>query len=303
MQTRVSALVLTVFVGAACDTPPDMATARAFSAGAVSVAAPREVDETVVPKRLALRPNPLGLPAANVTFSEGKFVYTVPEAMFATAKLGGSLELRAARVESMDGPDVSVRSNSGPPYTVHAGYIVAPEFKRVERGTRVMVPHHGNLRHGTVQRQVMNQVVIRYGDVGVALGDQSIAVEEVGVFGTGLEPGAYALAHSNHELQLVLLVSAGVHADGIRRWFVLGPDGDARIVDAKELTAVADARTLKPGSAVLVAWHGTMVPATLQSIDVRGLVSVKRPRSGPTLLVGIDMVTPASAPTPGPAKR
>ena len=298
MRPRRALAMLCALAAAACESSPGTVSPPATTAKDASVAQPREVDETVVPKRRSAEPNPLGLPAANVTFTEGQFVYAVPEAMLTTAKVGVSLELRAAKVESMDGHDVIVHAASGPAYNIHAGYVVAPRMKPVQRGTRVMVPYRAQLRHATVQRQVKNQIVVRYGDVGVALGDQAIAIDEVGVLGGGLEPGAYALARHEHGQHLVLLVSLGMHADGARRWLVLGPEGEARILDADELTPLGDARKLKPGSSVLVAWHGDMVPATLRTIEPSGLVSVKRPRVGPTLIVGIDMIAPAPATTP-----
>ena len=146
----------------------------------------------------------------------------------------------------MDGHDVIVHAASGPAYNIHAGYVVAPRMKPVQRGTRVMVPYRAQLRHATVQRQVKNQIVVRYGDVGVALGDQAIAIDEVGVLGGGLEPGAYALARHEHGQHLVLLVSLGTHADGARRWLVLGPEGEARILDVLTIAPGRTATELVP---------------------------------------------------------
>jgi hypothetical protein len=286
---------------AACDSAADDPTAPEATASSAPLAAPKEIDETVVPKRQGVEPNPLGLPAASVTYSEGQFVYAVPNAMLATAKVGKSLELRAAHVETMDGHDVIVRTGTDSPYTIHPGYVVAPKFVHVERGARVFVPHRGRLRHGVVQRQVKNQLIVRYADVGVPPGDQTIALDEVGVLGGGLEPGGYAIARHAEGQHLVMLVSSGVHADGTTQWFVLGPEGEARLYDAKDLATIPDARKLKPGSSVLVAWHGDMVPATLRTIDPTGVVSVKRPHVGAAIVVGIDLVIPApptAEPTP-----
>lgn len=281
-----------VVASVGCAEPEESEPASAPTATAVAMTPPREVDETIVPRRRPTNPNPLELPPAATALAAGAFVYAVPEPMLAAAKLGTSLELRAARVEGMDGADVVVRMGTGPAYSIHPGYVVVPRLDRVARGTRVIVPHRERLRHGVVDRQVQKRIVVRYGDVGIALGEQSILAEEVGVLRGGLEPGAYALAKDDRGPLLVLLVSASSGGNGAERWLVFGEEGTARLVPSSELSPIPDVRKQKPGSPVRVAWHGRMVPATLRSVEPTGLIVVKRARVGPALVVGPDMVMP-----------
>jgi hypothetical protein len=280
-----------------CDGPEESAEAPAPTASVIAVTAPREVDETVVPPRRLATPNPLGLPPTSSKLAEGTFVYAVPEKMLSSSKLGASLELRAAKVEAMDGNDVLVRMGNGPAYAVHPGYVVVPRPGKVARGTRVLVPYRERLRHGVVERQSHERIVVRYGDVDAARGEHGILAEEVGILSGGLEPGSSALVKDERGQALVLLISATRDAEGVERWLALGEEGTSRLVATSELSPVPDVRKLKPGSSVRVAWHGRMVPATLRAVEPNGLVSVKRPRVGPVLLVGPDFVMPDSAPT------
>ncbi|MBM4357386.1 MAG: hypothetical protein FJ096_04675 [Deltaproteobacteria bacterium] len=281
----------------ACQSSAESIAAPEGSASAAPLATPRELDETVVPPPRRTNPNPLELPLSGGPFAEGAFVYAVPERMLASAKLGASLELRAARVEAMDGRDVIVRIGTGPAYSIHPAYVVAPRPGRVQRGTRVIAPHRERLRHGIVQRETRNHVFVRHTDVGVPLGDQAILPAELGVLGTGLEPGAHALATTEPGKRLVVLVSSGAHPDGVVRWLALGAEGEAMLLAATDLTPAANAHNLKPGASVVVAWRGEMVPATVRTVEPSGLVSVKRPRMGPALFVGPDMLLPAPEPS------
>jgi len=280
-----------------CSGPEDTAESPAPSATALAMTAPRDVDETVVPPRRLANPNPLSLPPSPLKLEEGTFLYAVPERMLSSAKLGASLELCAAKVEAMDGSDIVVRMGNGPAYAVHPGYVVVPKTSKVARGTRVVVPHRERLRHGVVERQTRERIVVRYSDVDAARGGHGFLAEEVGVLSGGLEPGGYALVKDESGHALLLLVSVARDSEGTERWLALGEEGATRLVAASELAPVPDVRKLKPGSPVRVAWHGRMVPATLREVEPSGLVSVKRPRVGPALLVGSDLVMPDTAPT------
>jgi hypothetical protein len=296
---RLALVALAPWLASACRSPTESSAPVEASASASPALPPRELDETVVPPLRRTNPNPLDLPMTGGTFAEGAFVYAVPERMLATAKPGLSLELRAARVEAMDGRDVIVRIGTGMAYSIHPAYLVAPRPGRVQRGTRVIVPHRERLRHGVVQRQNRNHIVVRYSDVGASLGEQSILAEEVGVLGTDLEPGSYALHRGDRGTRLVQLVSSGSHPDGVVRWLALGAEGEALLLTASEVAPVPNGRNLKPGSTVLVAWRGEMVPGTVRALEPTGLVAVKRPRVGPTLIVGPDMIVsdPTGTPT------
>lgn len=264
------------------------------SASATPIVVPREVDETVVPPRRTPNPNPLDLPATGATYATGQVVYTVPERALAEAKVGSSFQLRAAKVESMDGLDVIVRMGTGPAYTVHSAYVVAPRSGRVERGALVLAPYRELLRHGVVQKRMKTQVALRYGDVALPIGEQVLDLEAVGLLEGGLEPGAYALERDPQSVRVVQLVSSGKHADGVTRWLTLGADGEARLVDEKSLGTMPDSRKLKADAPVLVAWRGEMVPGVVKSVETLGILTVKRPRVGPAMVVGYDLVMPAA---------
>lgn len=294
-RTRAAlALCATLVVGC-----PD-GTESAEPADAAPSASPllqgRALDETIVPPIRRAEPNPLGLPMTSGTFAAGAFVYAVPEAMLAVGKVGRSFELRAARVEAMDGRDVIVRIGTSAAYSVHPAYLIAPRPGRVRRGSLVLVPHHGRMRHGVVQRQTRNHIVVRYGDVGVPLGDQNVLPNEVGLLGGGFEPGSYATTHESTHPRLVQLVSVGVHPDGVERWLALGEEGEARLIPTAELSPMPDARTFKSGRAVLVAWRGNLVPGTVKATESTGLITVKRAHLGPALLVGPDMAVESASP-------
>lgn len=263
------------------------------TASSLPLALPATIDETIVPKRLVRNPNPLELPSTGATFQERQFVYAVPDAMLASARVGSSLELRLARVEAMDGTDVVVRMGTGPAYTIHPAYLVAPIPGRASKGDRVIAPYRDTLRHAIVQRESKALVVVRYGDADASIGEQGLPPAEVGLLRGGLEPGSYALHRRDEGLGLVLLVSAGADGDGTVRWLALGAEGEALRIEASRLQPVPDMRHVKPDGAVLIPWHGAMVPATVRTVDPSGLVTVRRPRVGPPLTFGYDMVMPA----------
>jgi hypothetical protein len=278
-----------------CGDPAAQQATTGGSASARAALAPQGIDESVVPPRRPTPSNPLGLPAATPTLPKGQRVYVVPERMLASAKIGNSLELCAATVEGMDGHDVIVRIGHDAAFSIHAGYLVIPRQGRVQRGSRVIASYRERLRHAVVQRVVGKKVAVRFSDAAAYLGDQLLEADDLGVLGEGLEPGAYALEPHARGFRHVLLVSSAIHVDGTKRWLVLGAAGEARLLAEKDLSLVPTASRSKPGSAVLVAWRGEMVPGVLRSAETTGLYTVKRPRLGPLLVVGPDMVMPAPA--------
>jgi hypothetical protein len=289
MRRWAAALVALGALG--CDDPAAGPVAAGASAPSASAAPPHEVDESVVPPHRPVEPNPLGLPASTVMLAQGQRVFAVPEAMLTAAKIGVSLALVPAVVEGMDGHDVLVRVAHGLPYSLHPGYVVALKKGRWPRGARVIVRYHDRLRHGVVMRPVRDKIAVHLTDVASAQSDVEMLPDDLGLIGTGLEPGAYALEKTAHDVRQVLLVSS----TGRKEWLALGAYGEARLVAEANLKPEPDPSKLKPGAAVLVAWRGELVPGTLHAALPNGLYAIKRARVAPPLLVGPDMVVPASA--------
>ena len=140
-----------------------------------------------------------------------------------------------------------------------------------------------------------DRVMVQYTDLGFRLGDQRLAPDRIGVLTDGLEPGAYAAYRADQEYRHVQLVSGGRHADGKKLWFAIENEGQIRLIDEAQLVALPRPRFKpKKGSTVLAAWRGAMVRATVRDLERPGLYTVKRPRSGAPLLVGPDMMMPAT---------
>ena len=137
--------------------------------------------------------------------------------------------------------------------------------------------------------------VIRYTDLGYRLPDQTIPRDRVGILPSGLAPGAYAVMRGEHAYEHVTLVSSAGGKDS--RWFVIGRDGQTRLVAESKLSALPLPRErLRAGDEVLVAWRGSMVAAKIRSIDHPGLFIVQRRRAGGTVVAGPGMLMRTTGP-------
>jgi hypothetical protein len=56
--------------------------------------------------------------------ANGSRVFTVPEPMLRGAKLGSSMQLRAATVVGREGENVVIDGRDGPDYAVHPSYVI-----------------------------------------------------------------------------------------------------------------------------------------------------------------------------------
>lgn len=290
LRSMIAAFVTMAALG--CDEPRPPADSA--PSAAPSVLAPTHgVDDSVVPPRRAVHRNPLGLAPVNVPLSPGQRVFAVPERMLAGASLGSSFALAAATVEAMDAADVVVRIGHEMAYTIHPGYVVVPRAGSFERGSLVFARFRDELRHGVVERLAHKQVVVRFTDVNVAPGAvQPVGRDEVGLLTGSLAPGAYALRRGERESTHLLLLSQTLGADGEPAWLALGAAGAALLVPARELEALPPRRLPDAGDDVLVAWRGTMVPATVRSIEPPGIYTVRRPVLSTPIVVGPDMLAP-----------
>jgi hypothetical protein len=267
--------------------------AQASATTTSSVAAPR-AGALVLPPKRPFDPNPLQLPAMGAAkLEKGQGIWVVPRRMLEGARLGSSMKLVRARVAGVEGNDIMVADRYGASYPVHRGYAIIPHQGRLRRGDRVFAPYRGELRHGVVATLRRKQALIRFTDLGYKLRDQKVEPARVGRLGPGLEPGGYAVHRQADEWRHVLLVSKAKHR-GVERWLVLGRAGAAQLVDAERLQPMPLRIKPKPktGTALWVAWRGTMVPAAVRGIESADLFTLARARSGAPLVLGFGMVMP-----------
>jgi hypothetical protein len=251
-------------------------------------------DGVVLPPPALAEPNPLALPAMTAReLDKGQRIFAVPERMLRGAKLGAAFVLRSASYLRREGSDYVVRVGFGKPYPIHPGYVVVPRPGRFRRGANVVAAHRGTLRHGVVTGLRRDRVLVQYVDLGFRLAPQRLAPSRIGLLGGGLEPGAYAAYRADQEYRHVLLVSKG-GSRGKTQWLVLEHEGQTRLIDAAKLVTLPPSRFKpKKGSAVLAAWRGAMVRATVRDLERPALYSLKRPRAGAPLLSGPGMMMPA----------
>ncbi len=302
-MTACTRVALTAALALICGCPAESTPSSAASPTADSTATGSAVVPAVglvLPPRRNFNPNPLNLPARALTLKKDQLVFAVPKRILAQAKLGSTLILRAATVLTMDGAEVIVRVGDGPSYNIHPGYLIVPKAGRMRRNARVIVNYRGKLRHGIVRNDLRKRVSIRYTDLGVKRPNRTIAVRNVGLLPAGLQPGSFAVYRAEHEHKHVLLVSSAKHPDEVRRWLVLGHNGQARIMEEEQLRAMPARYAPKVGTELLVTWRGSMVPATLRRVDKPGLFTVRRARAGAPFIVGPGQIMPRAR--PGPAK-
>lgn len=299
MLTRreLSLLGLATLVGCQDETDGAGPDPLGGSTADASTSAKLPLDEGILlPPPRTFDPNPLGLPAvAPVPMKRGQRIFAAPPRMVQRAKLGSSFLLAMATFLAMEGNDYVIRVGFGAPYQVHPGYVVVPRPGRFRRGAIVIAGYRDQIHHGVVTGLRRDRVMVQYTDLGFRLGDQRLAPDRIGVLTDGLEPGAYAAYRADQEYRHVQLVSGGRHADGKKLWFAIENEGQIRLIDEAQLVALPRPRFKpKKGSTVLAAWRGAMVRATVRDLERPGLYTVKRPRSGAPLLVGPDMMMPAT---------
>ena len=269
----------------ACDNGAATAEPAATAAPGSAPVAPAE--GFIMPPAVPHDSNPLGLPPKPVpTLKNGQRIFAVPPEMLQTAEPGKALAMLAATSQGADGEDMLVRVGHGEIYAIHPGYVIVPTLARFNRGAEVIANYRGKLHHGVVKGLSRDRIVVRFTDLGFKPADQKIASDRLGVLGAGLVPGAYAAHRSATEYRLVQLVSRAGD-----KWLVLEHGGQARLIAADQLRRLPE-RRFKPkvGSTVLVSWRGSMVRGQVRSLDRPGLYTVKRPRTGGAVMVGLSQM-------------
>jgi hypothetical protein len=181
-----------------------------------------------------------------------------------------------------------------PPYAVHPAYVLVAPPGPVRPGGAVLAAFRGSLAHGLVTGLKRDMVTVRFLDAGPGYGESTLRRDDVSPQAAGLRPGNYAVLADGQRFEHVLLVSVGHQVGRARRWLVLGYAGAAKLVDESKLTALPLALTAKPGATVAVPWLGAMVPAKVTATDPVGLLTVRRPRAAPAMVVGPGMVLEAA---------
>jgi hypothetical protein len=242
-------------------------------------------DAGAPPSRLR-DPNPLGLPPRRVKIDPGKRIFTFPEAMLADAKPGSTLVLYAASVAGFEGDDLLVEGKGGPPYRVHAAYVIpVPDDARLKPGDPVLAEQAGVMKHGVFLRQVKDRSIVRYTDLDARAPEASLKVGRLVKQVEGLAPGNYAALRDGPDLRRVLLVSPFDDATG-KRWFCLGFGGAATIADEAALQAIPVRFQAKTGDVVLADWLGVLRRATVQGAVDPAFFTVKFDRAGRPATLG-----------------
>jgi hypothetical protein len=241
---------------------------------------------SVAPAARSRDPNPLGLPPRRLKLDAGKRVFTFPEAMLAEAKPGSTLVLYAASVTGFDGDDLLVEGKGGPPYRVHAGYVIpVPDDPKLKPGDPVLAEHAGVMKHGVFLKQLKDRLVVRYTDLDSRAPEASMKGGRIVKQVDGLVPGNYAALRQDAELRHVLLVSPADDGDH-KRWFCLGFGGAAMIVDEAALQPIPVKLHAKAGDVVLAEWVGTLRKATVQATVDPAFFTVKYDRAGRPATLG-----------------
>lgn len=146
------------------------------------------------------------------------------------------------------------------------------------------------MTHAVVRTFRRKKIVVQYTDVGLRLGQQAIARNQLGTLTGALQAGGFAIHEDGPLRRHVTLVSKGTHRDGKVRWLVLSYGSVATLVEHERLRRLPRTRRLKAGDDVLVAWRGLMTPGVIRKVEPSGLMSVKRPRFGGLTIAGPGMV-------------
>ncbi len=248
-------------------------------------------NDVVLPPHRALPTNPLGLPYPETeSMAQGDRVYAVVRQSLLDAALGKTLVLRLSRVVGREGEQVLVRQPSGVPYAIHPAYVVPLRRGRFRRRGSVLAPRGGRMTHAVVRTFRRKKIVVQYTDVGLRLGQQAIARNQLGTLTGALQAGGFAIHEDGPLRRHVTLVSKGTHRDGKVRWLVLSYGSVATLVEHERLRRLPRTRRLKAGDDVLVAWRGLMTPGVIRKVEPSGLMSVKRPRFGGLTIAGPGMV-------------
>ncbi len=288
------AAALAILLCAACGDDDGAAKGVVTSASAVRRNTNPLMMGVVLPPAVRPEVNPLDLPMQQIEAQEKGRVFTIPFEMLDNAKVGSAMVLRSAKVLGREGELLNVRIGTGKPYLVHPANVVVPQQGKLRRGAPVFAGYRGMLKHGVLRHTSSRGAVIRFTDLGFRMSDQTIPRDRLGVLPSSLAPGAYAVMRGEHAYEHVTLIS-GSGAGAARRGFVLGRDGEARLVPEAQLQpmTVAKRHRYRAGDSVLVAFRGLMVPAKIRNIDHPGLYNVQRRRAGGSLTVGPGMLMPA----------
>jgi hypothetical protein len=262
---------------------------------APSQSAPIREDGPRESPRLDLRrteadPNPLKLPARKLDLAAGSRVFTVPEVMLRGAKLGSAFSLRAATITGRDGDDFIVDGRDGPPYRVHAAYVIPlVPLTRPKLEAPVVAEWAGALRHGVIRRLVKDKIVVRFTDAGDK-SERTLSAEQMMLQKDGFHSGNYAVRRSGADYVHLLLVSPLGESSG--DWLAIGYGGATQVVAERDLLAVPVSYLPKVGTSVWAEHLGKMRDAKVTAVDRPGLCDVRFDRAGKSVVVGWGLVMP-----------
>jgi hypothetical protein len=297
----IAAVVLAAsLAGCAKGTPASSVSSAKAPSEASASAPPRAIGSAAAPASPpaphAYEANPLGLPPRRVKLDPGRRVFTFPEPMMAAAKPGATLVLYAATVTGLDGDDLLIEGKAGPPYKVHAGYVIpVPDEPKVRPGDPVLTEHAGVMKHAVLEKQVKDRMIVRFTDLDSRAPQGELKGARMIRQVDGLAPGNYAALRVEEELRHVLLVSP--FEDGAaRRWFALGFGGAAMLVDEDALRPIPIRFQARPGDVVLAEWVGAMRRATVLAAVDPAFYSVKYDRAGRPATLGWGLLLKAAPP-------
>jgi hypothetical protein len=179
MTARGLSVLLVLMPLAGCDAGSDLPNVAEPAVS--SRVEPNDSNDVVLPPHRALPPNPLGLPFPETeSMAKGDRVYAVVRQSLLDAALGKTLVLRLSRVVGREGEQVLVRQPSGVPYAIHPAYVVPLRRGRFRRRGSVLAPRGGRMTHAVVRTFRRKKIVVQYTDVGLRLGQQAIARNQLG---------------------------------------------------------------------------------------------------------------------------
>lgn len=299
---RLPIAVLFAAALASCDEPAASSPAAAAPAPAPSAGAS---DRTPEPSREPPRardeaqpgshvtepaPNPLDLPPRKIQLAPARRVFTFPQEMLAGAKLGTTLVLHAATALGIEGDNVLIEGKGGPPYRVHAGYVIpVPDDARVRVGDPVLAEHAGVMKHAVVTKLARGKIGLRFTDLEPRAPEVLAKGARIMKQSEGLAPGNYAALRHRDTWRHVLLVSP---IDGpTKRWFALGFAGAATLADEADLRPIPVKPSLRVGDAVWAESVGVLRRGTVQALVDPGFFTVKLERAGRPVTLGWGLVT------------